>query len=132
MRLSSNIKKFVFYRLPVVALCIAIFWQSSFPGMITQPLFLHDDKVLHCLAYALLAFLATRSLVADRPDITLFKIRVIAIIFASLYGLSDEVHQAFVPTRDASIGDFMADCLGSVLGTAFYLDFFLTKFIRRS
>ncbi len=118
---SNKIKIIVLYRLPVVTLCIVIFWQSSFPGMITRPLFPHDDKVFHCLMYALLAFLTARTLVADNPDTSLFKIRIIAIIFASLYGLSDEIHQAFVPSRQASVGDFFADSLGSLIGTTIYL-----------
>ncbi|MCF6247579.1 MAG: VanZ family protein [Desulfobacula sp.] len=126
-KLSHIKKRVIFYRLPVVALCIAIFWQSSFPGMLKQPLFLHDDKVIHFLAYALLAFLTARSLVAEKPDISLFKIRMIAIIFTSFYGLSDEIHQAFVPSRDASIGDFLADSLGSLLGTYLYLNIFFTR-----
>jgi len=32
------------------------------------------------------------------------------------YGALDEWHQAFVPGRDPSLGDFVADCAGVALG----------------
>jgi VanZ family protein len=39
-----------------------------------------------------------------------------AWIFACLYGLSDEIHQSFVPERFMEAGDFIADCLGALGG----------------
>jgi len=35
----------------------------------------------------------------------------------SLYGVSDEVHQAFVPFRDSNWHDWLADTLGATIGT---------------
>ena len=124
MRQSFNNLTLTFsYRLPVIALCIFIFWQSSFPGMISEPLFPHEDKVLHFGAYALLAFLCARDLTAEKPFWSPMKIKITAILFASLFGLSDEIHQAFVPSRCASALDFFADCAGSITGCLFYLKF---------
>jgi VanZ family protein len=122
MRLSSNTLSLTFlYRLPVIALCLAIFWQSSYPGLIKQPLFSHADKLLHFIAYAFLAVLCARNLAAEKPFWTPFRIKIVTIFCVSLYGLSDEIHQAFVPARSASMGDFVADCTGSVAGSFFYL-----------
>ena len=39
-------------------------------------------------------------------------------------GLSDEVHRSFVPERFASMGDFIADCFGSLVGGIFYQKYF--------
>jgi VanZ family protein len=39
-----------------------------------------------------------------------------AILLASLYGVSDEVHQAFVPFRESSWLDWLADTVGAALG----------------
>jgi len=128
MNHSSN--KFTltfYYRLPVIALCTFIFWQSSYPGIISEPLFPYDDKVLHFGAYALLAILTARVLKMEKPFWSPVKIKTIAIVFACLYGLSDEIHQAFVPSRCASISDFLADCAGSIFGCLFYLNFFPHK-----
>jgi VanZ family protein len=119
---SKNITHLVYYRLPVVALCILLFWQSSYPGIISEPLFAYEDKVLHFLAYCLLSFLCARDLKAQKPFWSITKIKIITIIFACLYGLSDEIHQSFVPSRFASTGDFIADCAGSIAGCFFYLN----------
>ena len=128
MRQFSNRLNLIYlYRLPVIGLCLLIFWQSSYPGIISEPLFPFDDKVLHFGAYALLAFLTARDLTAEKSFWSLPKIKIIAITFSCLFGLSDEIHQAFVPSRDASAGDFLADCAGSIFGCLFYLEVFIRK-----
>ncbi|MDA3791687.1 MAG: VanZ family protein [Desulfobacula sp.] len=129
---SSKLNLIYLYRLPVIGLCLFIFWQSSYPGIISEPLFPYDDKVLHFGAWALLAFLTARDLTAEKPFWSLTKIKIIAILFACLFGLSDEIHQAFVPSRCASAGDFLADCAGSIFGCLFYLDVFIRKNRRPS
>jgi len=115
------------YRLPVVAFCLFIFWQSSFPSLNSLHLFPHADKLMHLGAYAFLAFLAARNLKQEKPFFTHTKLRILAILFAAIYGFSDEFHQAFVPSRVASGWDFAADASGSILGACFYLDFFSKK-----
>jgi len=49
----------------------------------------------------------------------------LVVILATLYGISDEVHQAFVPGRNASPWDVVADGLGGVMGALIY-----TRFVR--
>ncbi|MEH0020236.1 MAG: VanZ family protein [Desulfobacter sp.] len=109
-----------FYWLPVLALCTAIFWQSAFPSLATPSLFPHQDKLLHLAAYALLAFLTARALACERPGMPRKTIWVLAALFAAGYGLSDEIHQAFVPGRCAEIADFAADALGGMSGAWAY------------
>ena len=41
-----------------------------------------------------------------------------AIAIASLYGLSDEYHQLFVPGRTFDVLDIVADVVGSVVGAS--------------
>ena len=41
---------------------------------------------------------------------------MITIIVVSFYGMTDEVHQAFVPFRESSWPDWLADTLGGVIG----------------
>jgi len=72
-----------------------------------------QDKFLHYAAYFVMGVLAVRALrhfVRSRERITL-----IAALFCSLYGLSDEWHQSFVPGRDASFSDWLADSIGAVM-----------------
>ncbi len=120
---SKPLGRIVFYRLPVIMFCTLIFWQSSYPGMISGPAFPHQDKVLHFGGYAFLAILTARSLKEGKPFWSPLKIKLITILFGCVYGLSDEIHQAFVSSRSASVYDFMADCAGSIFGCFFYLNF---------
>lgn len=117
----------IFYRLPVIALCAFIFWQSSYPGIISQPLFPHDDKVMHFGVYTLLALLVARAVQKEKPLWSSGKIKIITILFVTAFGLSDELHQAFVPQRSASVFDFLADCAGAVAGCLFYTNFISKK-----
>lgn len=47
----------------------------------------------------------------------------VAIVIAALYGVSDEVHQCFVPMRSCEVWDWAADLLGSVAGVFIYATF---------
>lgn len=117
---STPIKNFTFYWLPVIIYCVAIFIQSSFPATGQYPVFFFD-KILHFTAYALLGFLFFRALgtlaLRKRPRLT----ALLSIMAASLYGLSDEIHQYFVPLRDADVFDWLADVIGSICGVLLYL-----------
>ena len=73
------------------------------------------DKVIHFIEYGTLSFLFFFSL---RKSIPAFKIKsadVLAIMFSGLYGVSDEIHQYFVPGRESSIGDVTADFIGAAI-----------------
>ena len=52
-----------------------------------------------------------------------------ALITATLYGLSDEIHQIFVPGRQFCIYDLLADAIGAIMGVliASILAMFLRK-----
>jgi VanZ family protein len=42
----------------------------------------------------------------------------IVAVVASLYGVTDELHQAFVPNRSCDLRDWVADTLGGALGAS--------------
>ncbi|MCL2632499.1 MAG: VanZ family protein, partial [Coriobacteriia bacterium] len=56
----------------------------------------------------------------------------IAIIIASLYGVSDEVHQYFVPTRHADPVDWMFDTIGALLGASIAVFVISARTVKRS
>ncbi|MBN2846869.1 MAG: VanZ family protein [Coriobacteriia bacterium] len=67
----------------------------------------------HFVLYATLGglyFLTLRT-VMTRPSA-----RVVAVVLASLYGLTDEFHQAFVPGRMPDPADWLVDTAGAVVG----------------
>lgn len=96
----------------------AIFYLSHQPTVPIPMRFPHQDKVMHFGAYFLLAaFLAHAIFPAG------LKRRFwLALVIASLYGVSDEIHQMFVPGRDASVLDWLADTAGAWMGAFLYLN----------
>lgn len=93
-----------------LALAGLIFYLSASPdarGAATWIDLSHPrDKIVHGVVFAALASLIYMA--TGRP--------LLAVVLASLYGLSDELHQATVPGRIASVWDWLADTVGAVLG----------------
>jgi len=75
---------------------------------------LSKDKVIHACVYGLLGAFVRVALDGTRlpPRAAL----ALAAALATLYGVSDELHQSFVPGRDTSAGDLLADAVGACLG----------------
>ncbi|MCK4647868.1 VanZ family protein [Candidatus Pacearchaeota archaeon] len=67
-------------------------------------------KVYHFIAFFLFAFFLFISLKRNRK--IKFSYVIITLIISILYAISDEIHQIFVPLRDASIRDALTDTLG--------------------
>ena len=110
----SKIRLFLLYWLPLIVACAAIFIQSSFRGPERMPDVRFLDKLLHFGAYAVLGILffrayETLALKENRNLLILF-----SIASASLYGISDEIHQYFVPFRHADTLDVMG-CRAAVI-----------------
>jgi len=115
-------KKWLLYWLPVMALCLAIFIQSSFPSPDLGLAFPLKDKVLHMAAYGMLAALFYRACRVTWPGrLSPAQLLAISVCFATLFGVSDEIHQSFVAARQADAMDGVADFAGSVLGALAYM-----------
>lgn len=101
---------------PPLAYAGLIFYLSSrpVPEAIAPPEGL--DKVYHLAEYAVLGALLARAFLGAGART--------AILWAGLlgaaYGLTDEVHQYFVPSRSAEVLDAVADAAGSFLGAWLY------------
>ena len=118
-------KQTLLYRLPLMMYCIIIFVQSSFSSLETLPSFAFSDKLMHLVGYALLGALAVRAFKREFRHTPKVRVITYAIVFSTLYGASDEIHQSFVAERTADIMDVAADCLGSSLGAwIFWKDLF--------
>jgi VanZ family protein len=112
-------KTLLFYWLPVFIYCLLIYIQSSYPSPERVPQFPYFDKLAHLLAYALLGVLFYR---AYRTHIknNLKLVILLSIASSLLYGITDELHQHYVPYRNADWMDVLADVLGSILGVYAY------------
>ena len=109
---------FLRYWGPVCGYAGLIFYLSSQPHPEEHlPFVTHfSDKVLHAIEYAVLGALCYRGLRGTGHDTWRQQAIPMAILLASLYGMSDEVHQAFVPFRESSWLDWLADTVGAALG----------------
>lgn len=104
-----------------ILLMLGIFINSSFPSKISKDPFPQFDKVLHASVWAILSLsivFATQHQIFNDTVGRRFKLMLI-ILFASFYGLVDELHQYYIPTRVMDIFDVVADATGSILGTLF-------------
>jgi VanZ family protein len=97
--------------------CSFIFFLSHQPTLPVPQTIEHQDKVFHFLAYFILGVLAAFSL----PSTLRFRWLWAALI-ASVYGISDEFHQSFVPGRETEFLDWLADTLGGMAGAWAYLE----------
>ena len=95
-----------------------IFYLSHQPSLkVIPPLFPHQDKVLHAGMY----FLLSISMIANRDLLRGFRPVPVIFLLGVIYAVSDEIHQSFVPGRDCSAGDLLADIVGLSVGLSVYL-----------
>jgi VanZ family protein len=92
-----------------------IFYLSAQPDLPGPPepwLATLVSNASHFGVYAILAYLWWRLLSRlrkmDRDAL------VLALVVSVLFGLSDEIHQSFVPGRDSSVLDLLVDTAGAV------------------
>jgi VanZ family protein len=103
--------------LPLLFMMGLLFFLSSIPGnSIRLPNIILFDKVLHVGAYALLAWTALFAIPKEIYWKNPVRISLLVIVFCTLYGISDEYHQSFVPHRHPSAFDVLADSIGAGMG----------------
>jgi len=76
------------------------------------------DKPSHSMGYALLGVLFVRALAGGLPRRITLKVALLAIVLTTTYGVTDEIHQMFVPGRFADLNDVIADAIGGAMGAA--------------
>ena len=99
-----------------IAVAAAIFILSS-RSKLPLPdsvLFPGSDKILHACAFGCFAFAFSYWLDSGMWKAKPAACILIVCIAAACYGASDEIHQIFVPGRDASVYDWIADCTGAL------------------
>ena len=86
-------------------------------------IFPYSDKVVHCLIYIILAFIATNTFSLKKqtrakayPVRNGISNRAYGFLYAFLLGLSIEIMQLFLPFREFELTDLGANFLGSLLG----------------
>ncbi len=117
---ANTLYKILLYWFPVFLYCLMIFMQSSYPSPESVPDWPYIDKLLHIAVYALLGALLLRAFKTLQIQHNLKLVMILSILLSSLFGISDEIHQHFVPFRNADFMDALADMIGSVGGVYVY------------
>jgi VanZ family protein len=89
------------------ALIVYFSFQAGSPNSPPPP-FPHFDKVMHFTFYGVLALFWLRAL-KHHPEKA-----ALILICVALLGLADEWHQGYVPYRDPSSLDWLADVCGAL------------------
>ncbi len=91
-----------------------IFYLSSLPGSTLPSPFFAADKIFHLGIYAVLGYLVATALTCYGWERGL--LMALSVLICLLYGVSDEIHQSFVPDRTPSFMDVAADTVGACTG----------------
>lgn len=94
------------------ALIIFYLSASSIGGV---PPFPYFDKMVHFLLYGGLAFLCVWSLRAGTA-LAWKKALLVAFLLSTVYGVFNEIVQAFLPARGAELMDAAANAAGALAG----------------
>lgn len=109
----------LYYVAPAAAWAAAIMLASHQPSdaypEVSVPF---ADKAAHGVAYGLLGVLVARAWARGRP--MSWRQAAGAAAAAALFGITDEVHQFFIPGRSAEFADWVWDCIGAVGGAALW------------
>ncbi|NQT22242.1 MAG: VanZ family protein [Candidatus Omnitrophica bacterium] len=102
---------------PVFVYMALMWYISSRPvGKIAFLRIPFADKALHIAEFALFGYLLARALSYDRMDEDRILIPIIVIMLGVIWGVIDEIHQLFIPLRNSSIFDVIADAFGASIG----------------
>ncbi|HEY9198606.1 MAG TPA: VanZ family protein [Gammaproteobacteria bacterium] len=106
----------------VLSGALAVLWMGTIYYLSSHPMpeidlgFSAQDKLVHLLAYGLLGALLLGAF-RLRPGGYMLRQIALAALIATLYGLTDEWHQSFVPGRNSDALDVVADAVGALLGS---------------
>jgi VanZ family protein len=107
--------------LPAAAYMLLIWGLSSIAIQINFAHVPFQDKGVHFVEYGTLAVLLSHAIRGTWRDWRPMSTFALAVVLTTLWGITDEIHQAYVPGRNSDVQDVLADALGSLLGAGLYL-----------
>jgi VanZ family protein len=117
----SSKELFVEFWLPVLAYVSLVYFASSIPRLQPPLHFVNSDKLIHAGEYLVLGLLLARAMRASvRVGPPLFA-AMMAIGLVVVVGSCDEFLQSFIPGRDSSLFDLLADTVGGALAQLVYV-----------
>ena len=116
-------KNYNFSLIIAIIIAIMIFYVSSLsfpPETETNPL---KPYLYHFGIFLIFSFFLLLYSIRDKHK----NFFILSIILSILYAILDELHQSFVPFRDASISDVLTDSFGISFAVLIYLIFLVYR-----
>ena len=99
----------------VILWSAVIFTMSSIPGSNLPGGYSWQGHLTEYAIFSALLFFAIR---LDRPPL---QAAILAVLIASVYGVTDEFHQSFVPLRTPDPLDWLTDTAGAAIAVGLIL-----------
>jgi len=115
---ASPRTRLAFAWLPAALYMLLIWWLSSRSLNISIDSFPFRDKGVHAAEYGVLGVLLAHALAGTFASRSRAVLWWWAAGLTVLFGMTDEIHQAFVPGRSSDILDVVADAVGAVAGAS--------------
>ncbi len=103
----------IFFWILLIVYSMVIFIFSSRPEVGVEQYFYGQDKVMHFVIYGIHTLLCLLTL-CDKILLLKFVQYFLALIFSVFYGIFNEIYQYFIPEREFSLGDILANSLGII------------------
>jgi len=109
-------KEKVPYAWLALAYAVLILIFSSIPDLSPPQLgFEYQDKLYHLMEYGVFSVLLFFALLNSKKDFLRKNVLFISLLIGASFGILDELHQKFIPGRQADVLDFTADFVGVAL-----------------
>ncbi len=106
---------------PILSYSALIFYLSNQPQIPFPEMgILSWDKLLHFGAYFGYGVLMQIAVIPNATKKNKKYQIFIVILLSALFAVSDEIHQSFVPGRDADVFDVLADLVGALTSLLLY------------
>jgi len=103
----------IFFWTLLIIYSIVIFIFSSRPEVGVEQYFYGQDKVMHFVIYGIHTFLCLLTLCDRIPSLKSIQY-FLALILSVSYGVFNEIYQYFIPEREFSFGDILANSMGVI------------------
>lgn len=111
------------YWLPVLVYVVLIITLSAQPYLKPPLQFENSDKWMHLLEYGGLGFVVARALRAAMPRRDPLVAGLATVAFGIVMATCDEIFQSYIPGRQSSHLDAMADLAGVIVTVTLYMAF---------
>jgi VanZ family protein len=105
---------------PALSYMLLIWALSSIPTQFDFSRIPFRDKGVHFVEYGTLSVLLSHAARGTWRGLRPLSVFLLAVTFTTLWGIIDEIHQAFVPGRVSDVNDVLADALGALIGGSVY------------